>query len=70
MGSAESDIVRKAEAILASAKKYSGDRSQRYALMKQVDLLYLELEDPMDSMLRQWTFVSSQTTGLKFCRWS
>lgn len=57
MGATDSDIVSKAEAILASAKKYGGDRSQRYALMKQVDLLYQQLEDPMDAMLRQWTFV-------------
>ena len=59
MGSMDSDLVRKAEAILASAKIYTGERSQRYALMKQVDLLYQELEDPMDAMLRQWTFVGS-----------
>jgi hypothetical protein len=57
MDSTELDIVGKAEAILASAKKYKGDRSERYALMKQVDLLYQQLEDPMDAMLRQWTFV-------------
>lgn len=49
MESPESDIVRKAEAILASAKKFKGDRRERYELMKQVDLLYLELEDPMDA---------------------
>ena len=62
MGATDSDIVSKAEAILASAKKYSGDRSQRYALMKQVDLLYQQLEDPMDAMLRQWTFVRPTLT--------
>jgi hypothetical protein len=61
MGSAESDVVGKAEAILASAKKYNGDRSQRYTLMKQIDLLYQQLEDPMDAMLRQWTFVRPNT---------
>jgi hypothetical protein len=57
MGSIESDIVLKAEAILAAAKSFKGDRTERYALMKKVDQLYLELEDPMDAMLRQWTFV-------------
>lgn len=57
MGCAESDIVLKAEAILAAAKSFKGDRTERYALMKKVDQLYLELEDPMDAMLRQWTFV-------------
>ena len=62
MESTESDIVGKAEAILASAKKYNGDRTQRYALMKQIDLLYQQLEDPMDAMLRQWTFVRPQHT--------
>jgi hypothetical protein len=58
MGSTESDIVQKAEAILAAAKKYNGERQERYELMKQLDLLYLELEDPVDALMRQWTFVS------------
>lgn len=58
MSSDESDIVLKAEAILAAAKNFKGDRTERYALMKQVDLLYQELEDPMDAMLRQWTFMN------------
>jgi hypothetical protein len=58
MGSTESDVVRKAEAILAAAKKYNGDRHERYQLMKQLDLLYLELEDPVDALMRQWTYVS------------
>lgn len=43
------DVVAKAEAILASAKKYKGDGAERYELMKQVDLLYQELGDPMDA---------------------
>lgn len=60
MSSTEPDVVSKAEAILASAKKYKGDRSERYALMKEIDLLYQQLEDPMDAMLRQWTFVRPQ----------
>jgi hypothetical protein len=58
MGSTESDVVSKAEAILAAAKKYNGNRQERYELMKQLDLLYLELEDPVDALMRQWTFVS------------
>ena len=48
MASAD-DIISKAETILASAKKFKGDRAERHELMKQVDLLYLELEDPMDA---------------------
>ena len=63
MGSTDSDLVRKAEAILASAKSFKGDRAERYEVMKQVDLLYQELEDPMDAMLKQWTSVSNQNWG-------
>jgi hypothetical protein len=58
MGATESDIVRKAEAILASVKSFTGGYADRHALMKQVNLLYQELEDPMEAMVRQWTFVS------------
>ncbi|KAH7391456.1 O-methyltransferase [Cadophora sp. MPI-SDFR-AT-0126] len=61
MASAD-DIISKAEAILASAKKFKGDRAERHELMKQVDLLYLELEDPMDAMLRQWSFMNTATS--------
>ncbi|PVH83370.1 o-methyltransferas-like protein [Cadophora sp. DSE1049] len=61
MASAD-DIISKAEAILASAKKFKGDRAERHDLMKQVDLLYLELEDPMDAMLRQWSFMNTATS--------
>lgn len=60
MASTDSDLVRKAEAILASAKSFNGNRAERYELMKQVDLLYRELEDPMDAMLKQWSSVSDQ----------
>ncbi|KAH6716821.1 O-methyltransferase [Leptodontidium sp. MPI-SDFR-AT-0119] len=56
------DIISKAEAILASAKKFKGDRAERHDLMKQVDLLYLQLEDPMDAMLRQWSFMNMATS--------
>ncbi|KAK0118195.1 hypothetical protein ONS95_012499 [Cadophora gregata] len=61
MASAD-DIISKAEAILASAKKFKGDRAERHELMKQVDLLYLDLEDPMDAMLRQWSFMNTATS--------
>lgn len=55
-----SDIIEKAEAILASAKSFNGDRGERHELMKQVNLLYSDLEDPMDaSELLQHCFVSS-----------
>lgn len=50
MGSGDSDIVRQAEAILASAKSFEGDRSKRLGLMKQIDMLYQDLEDPMDAV--------------------
>ncbi|EPE31358.1 S-adenosyl-L-methionine-dependent methyltransferase [Glarea lozoyensis ATCC 20868] len=62
MGSTESDVVSKAEAILAAAKKYNGNRQERYELMKQLDLLYLELEDPVDALMRQWTFMNTSTS--------
>ncbi|CAL3965219.1 unnamed protein product [Diplocarpon coronariae] len=42
------NIIAKAEAILASAKKYQGNPAERTDLLKQADLLYSELEDPMD----------------------
>lgn len=59
MGSVEeSDIVRQAEAILASAKSFEGDRTKRYELMKQLDLLHSELEDPGAAMIKQWSSVS------------
>jgi hypothetical protein len=60
MGSTDSDIVRKAEAILASAKSFKAGSVERHALMQQVDLLYQELEDLMDAMIRQWVFVRAQ----------
>ncbi|KAK6585252.1 hypothetical protein PZA11_001979 [Diplocarpon coronariae] len=49
------NIIAKAEAILASAKKYQGNPAERTDLLKQADLLYSELEDPMDAMVRQWS---------------
>lgn len=52
------DLVQKAEAILAAAKAYKGDRQERYELMKKLDVMYLDLEDPVDGLMRQWTFVS------------
>lgn len=58
MGSIDtSDIVRKAEAILASAKSFDGERAKRYKLMQQVDLLYQELEDPMDGSMSLFSFL-------------
>jgi len=57
MDSTKSDLVDRAEAILASAKKFSADLSERQALMREVDLLYQSLEDPMEAMMRQWKFV-------------
>ncbi|CZT43762.1 related to O-methyltransferase B [Rhynchosporium secalis] len=62
MASANADLVEKAEAILASAKSFKGQRTERHDLMKQIDLLYLELEDPMDAMLRQWSFMNMATS--------
>lgn len=58
MDSNHAELVSKAESLLATVKNYKGDRQERYALMKQAELLYLDLEDGMDSMIRQWTFVS------------
>lgn len=54
----DTDLVQKAEAILAAAKAYKGDRQERYELMKKLDVMYLDLEDPVDGLMRQWTFVS------------
>ena len=62
MATSDSDLVRKAEAILASAKSFKGDRAERYELMKQVDLFYQDLEDPMDAMLKQFSSVSNNNT--------
>lgn len=52
-----SDIVRKAEAVLASAKSFDGQRAKRYELMQQVDILYQELEDPMDGSMYPLIFL-------------
>ncbi|TVY26782.1 O-methyltransferase [Lachnellula hyalina] len=62
MATSNSDLVRKAEAILASAKSFKGDRAERYELMKQVDLFYQDLEDPMDAMLKQFSSTSVSTS--------
>ncbi|KAH8648779.1 O-methyltransferase [Tricladium varicosporioides] len=61
MGSLEPDIVQKAEAILAAAKAYKGDPSERYGLMEQLDVLYKQLENPMDAMIRQWNSMVTET---------
>jgi hypothetical protein len=58
MDSNHAELVSKAESLLTSVKNYKGDRQERYALRKQTELLYLDLEDGMDAMIRQWTFVS------------
>jgi len=61
MNSNHDELVAKAESLLAHLKNYTGERQDRYALMKQTELLYLDLEDGMDSMIRQWTFVRLET---------
>jgi hypothetical protein len=49
MGSSDSEIVQKIEGILANAKKLKADDPlPRLELMKQVDLLYQELEPPIN----------------------
>lgn len=73
MDSIDSGVVRKAEAILARAKNFRRDRVDRYELMKQIDLLYQELEDPMDaselSCLRQCdrVLISCSAATVDFC---
>ncbi|KAG9238891.1 hypothetical protein BJ875DRAFT_286176 [Amylocarpus encephaloides] len=69
MGSTESDIEMKAAAILAAAREYSGDRANRYGLMKQIDLLYLQLEDPVDALMRQCSFLE-EYYNLPWMCWS
>jgi hypothetical protein len=64
MDSNHAELVSKAESLLSSVKNYKGDRQDRYALMKQTELLYLDLEDGMDGMVRQWTFVCSDLKWL------
>ncbi|CAG8952449.1 hypothetical protein HYFRA_00001196, partial [Hymenoscyphus fraxineus] len=61
MGSSSDELVKRAEAILAAAKQYKGDREERYELMKQLDVMYLDLEDPVDGLMRQWTFMNTST---------
>ncbi|RDL38846.1 uncharacterized protein BP5553_03186 [Venustampulla echinocandica] len=55
MGSTESELVRKAEALLAAARNLQEHPNERHALLRQVELFRQELEDPMDAMIRQWT---------------
>ncbi|KAL3422771.1 o-methyltransferase [Phlyctema vagabunda] len=52
-------LIHQAERLLAAAKDYNGDRKDRVELMKQTELLHLQLEDPMDSIQRQWAFMNT-----------
>ena len=48
MGSSDSEIVQKTQAILANAKKLKADDpSTRLELLKQVELLQQDLEPPI-----------------------
>lgn len=51
-------LLSETEVLLAAVKTYDGGRAERMVLMQQLELLYLQLEDPQDSMNRQWNFVS------------
>jgi hypothetical protein len=51
------NLVPKTESLLASVKSYNGDRTSRLALLKQMELLRLQIEDPMDSMISEWEHV-------------
>lgn len=54
----KTSLLKGAERLLASVQSYNGDRSSRLALVKQLELLRLEIEDPMDSMITEWEHVS------------
>ncbi|RDW92628.1 hypothetical protein BP5796_02022 [Coleophoma crateriformis] len=58
----QDQLVSETEALLAAVKAYDGDRAKRMALMRRLDLLYLELEDPQDSMNRQWSFMNAASS--------
>jgi hypothetical protein len=53
----ENNLVKETESLLASVKSYNGDRGARLALVKQLELLRLQIEDPMDSMITEWEHV-------------
>jgi hypothetical protein len=53
----DTDLVEKTKTLLTSVEKYHGDRAARLALVKQLELLRLQIEDPMDSMIRQCEYV-------------
>jgi hypothetical protein len=62
MESQETNIVLRAETILANIKSFKGSRVERVELMKQIDLLYRDLEDPMDAIVRQWEFLNTSAS--------
>jgi hypothetical protein len=53
----DTDLLEKTKSLLTSVENYHGDRAARLALVKQLELLRLQIEDPMDSMIRQWEYV-------------
>jgi hypothetical protein len=57
MDSSQSDFLQDAESFVADARAFKGDRAQRIALLNKLELMKLQLEHPMDSLMNQWVSV-------------
>jgi hypothetical protein len=57
MDSSQSNFLQDAESFVADARAFKGDRAQRIALLNKLELMKLQLEQPMDSLMNQWISV-------------
>jgi hypothetical protein len=57
MDTSQSDLLKDAESFVADARAFKGDRAQRIALLNKLELMKLQLEHPMDSLMSQWISV-------------
>nr|B3FWS1.1 RecName: Full=O-methyltransferase hmp5; AltName: Full=Hypothemycin biosynthesis cluster protein hpm5 [Hypomyces subiculosus]ACD39755.1 O-methyltransferase [Hypomyces subiculosus]ACD39764.1 O-methyltransferase [Hypomyces subiculosus] len=56
MSASNGEIVQRIESLLASAKKLQGDDQYgRFGLLKEIDLLYQDVEPPINTFFKQWT---------------
>jgi hypothetical protein len=57
MDSSQSNFIKDAENFVDDARTFKGDRAQRIALLNKLELMKLQLEHPMDSLMNQWISV-------------
>lgn len=51
------DLIKAVEDLAALVKEYDGDRSMQLRLLKQADKFRFLLENPMDTIFKQWETV-------------